>query len=160
MVKRKLLRRSRFLRAGAFFAYLWLARGYKPLTAYFYIDALERPELANHPYAVRRFEEMLADEWTPELPDRRLDIVRDYVFAAGQHVTLKDLVRRYGVASTEAIKRDFKWWCWRHGYKLRDFYVPGEGYRLPADFVVWWVRDMLPQYQRSERWITAEEVRA
>jgi len=160
-MKRLIFHRSKLLHAGAFFAYLWLARGFSPSTAHKYLNSLERPEFSSHPFAVRHFKEMLADERQPDEPDRKLDIVRDYVLCRGDKITLAELARRTrGLVSVGTVKNDFKWWCWQKGYDPGDFYVAGKGYQLPREFVEWWLCTMLPQYARRRRWVTAEEVKA
>jgi len=155
--KRLTLRHGWLVRAGPYFAYLWLVRGYQVHTAYHYIDALEKHWLKNHFWAKVRYEEMLVDERTPTEPDRHFDLVTEYALCEGRRVKLSELMRRYRhVVGEYTLRNDFKWWCYRNGYEPRDFYVPGKGYHVPWAFVEWWVRVMLPQYARRERWIMVE----
>ena len=156
MVKRLTLRHERLTAAGPFFAYLWLVKGYRPHSAYHYVDALMNPALKNHPWAKLKYEEMLADERTPTEPDKHFDLVSEYAICKGRRVKLIELWRRHSdVVGYGALKNDFRWWCRRNGYEPRDFYVPGMGYYAPWEFVEWWLRTVLPQYRRQERWVVA-----
>ena len=49
-------------------------------------------------------------------------------------ITAVDLSRKYGIKA-DRIRREFKWWCYYHNKDPRDFYRPGVGYILPAEFI-------------------------
>ena len=49
-------------------------------------------------------------------------------------VTIRTLAEKLGV-SVHKVSREFKWWCYIHGKDPHDFYKPGIGYVLPAEFI-------------------------
>ena len=49
-------------------------------------------------------------------------------------ITTTDLARKYGIRA-DKVRREFKWWCYIHNKNPHDFYKPGVGYVLPAEFI-------------------------
>ncbi len=133
-----------------FLAYLWVVRGYKLHSAYTFVTASKG--LAAD-YAKKHREEFEAFNPTPEPADPDFDLFSflPYVDARRGMVKLSALLRWYGdVVRVDRLKNDFFWWCYAQGLDPADFLHRGgrkTGYWVPWDFVEWWRKTLLPQYQ-------------